>query len=104
MWQMATSADEINAATGANSGAKLKRCPGEVANLLAADITRLSVSTSPVAMRLNDRAGGVRRTADDGPELMRGPGAAAPTVVAATAMTSSINPPNRASPLVTTSR
>jgi hypothetical protein len=62
MWQIAMSADDTIAATGSNSGAKsyLALVPAARA---AADITTLSVRMSPVATRLNDRKGGVNRTA-----------------------------------------
>src|SRR3954451_380422 len=68
MWQMATSADEIMAAIGPNSGAAANRAAVPAASAVADDITGLSVRTSPVAIRLNDRRGGVSRSAGRGAE------------------------------------
>ena len=83
------------AATGANNGANSNRSPGAVAYFAAADITRLSVNTSPVATRLNERAGGVSLTADEGADVISGfaatADAAANIVPAATRIVDHVN-------------
>jgi hypothetical protein len=57
------SADDSIAVTGPKSGAKSYLGPVPAACVAAADVTKLSVRTSPVAMRLNDRGGVANRTA-----------------------------------------
>ena len=90
MWQIARSAEVMIAATGANNGANAKRSPALVANAAAADITGLSVSTSPVATRLNVRAGGDSRFADDGADVISGLAATADAVTSAVAAATSM--------------
>src|SRR4051794_13042385 len=85
MWQMAMSADEIMAATGPNSGANSNRAAVPAASAVADDMTGLSVRTSPVAIRLNDRGGGGSRIAGRGVESIT------PSVAAVVA-TSSVMP------------
>ena len=63
MWQMAMSTDDSSVVTGANRGEKLYRTPVPAACASAAEVTKLSVRTSPVAARLNDRGGVVNLTA-----------------------------------------
>ena len=104
MWQIARSADEMIAATGANNGAKLKRWPGPVAYAAAADVTRLSVNTSPVATRLKVRAGGVNRIAGDGVDVINGSAATTDVVMSASAASGSVDHVYRATHLVTPSR
>src|SRR4249920_3918610 len=100
---MAMSADESIAVTGAKSGAKLNLVPA-AACAAAAEVTKLSVSTSPVATRLNDRGGVVRRTAAR-VAVVAGdsvtPAAAVPTAVSAHA--NKLDDTHRATRLVTAS-
>ena len=90
MWQIAMSADEIIALIGAKSGAKSYRAAVPEAWADAAALTAFSVNTSPVATRLNDRIGGVRRAADCSEAVSAGPEIAVVAVVAA----SSVAPTN----------
>lgn len=76
----------IIALIGVKSGAKSFRAAVPEAWADAAALTAFSVNTSPAATRLNDRIGGVKRTADCSEVVSAGPEIAVVVAVAASSV------------------